>query len=1160
MSYPVIESGMLEEWQEITNLVASLCHVPAALVMRKNQQSMEVMSASQHPDSPYKAFETAPLNGELYCETVIKTQTPLHVPNALNDPDWDHHSEGMTSYYGVPVNWPDGGPFGTICILDRVEKSTTDEEKEIVKRFARIIEVTLELIASNHELEKFQTLTESINDWAWEVDANGVYTYTSPQVKEMLGYEPDELLGKTPFDLMVVKDKEHIGELFKNIVRSGKPFSGIENINLHKDGHEVILESSGNPIFDGRGELTGYRGIDRDISERKRIEEELYSTLRFQSEIAQNIAEGISLVRAEDGLIVYANEKFEQMFGYEPGELDGKHVTTLNAPGDKIVEDISEEIVKTLIKEGQWDGEVNNIRKDGSIFWSYAAVSVFQHPEYGTVWLGAQRDISEKKQAEEMLLESKTRSETLLSAITDAVFVHGISEDGSPGKFIELNDVACHQLGYTREELLDLSPLDVDAPDSGVDMELLARRLSAGENVSFEQIHISKNGKRIPVEIHAQVFTLKGKPTVMSLVRDISDYKRLEDELTQSRDFYLRLFEGFPALIWRAGTDAKCNYFNSSWLEFTGRSMEQEMGDGWAEGVHPDDLDHCLAIYLGAFAKREAFKMEYRLRHWDGNYRWLMDFGRPYNDLSGNFAGYIGSCFDLSDHKRVEEALELTQIRHDEAQRIAQLGHWTLDLISNELIWSDENCRLFGVAPGSVNTYETFMGAVHPDDRTFVDHSYTESLKNRTPYEIEHRVLMKDGSITWVNERCETEYADDGSPLRSIGTTLDITERRQLKDTLYFTAQRGWDANGEDFFKALATHLAKTLQIDFVIIGKQIDSKRVKTIALYAKGATRKNIEYLLRHTPCENVVGGDICYYPQGIQQLFPLDEMLIEMGAESYLAIPLWDSRGEPLGLIALLDSKPMNHESRAKELLQIVAVRVAAELERRDSDEALDHSRKQLRALIEHIRAVREKEQKRIARDIHDVLGQILTAININISSIEEMLPEEQKAIRAKAQEVSALVSTAISKVQKISSTLRPTLLDDLGITAAVEWQTNEFQNRTGIHSRFAATPSKIIISDNLATEIYRIFQEALTNVARHAEATEVVVSLSEYNGRVILEVRDNGRGITEKEINDFRSIGLIGIRERAYSLHGDVEIQGKPGKGSIVIVNFPTGDKE
>ncbi len=173
MSNPDISPRILNEWQEITNLVASLCHVPSALVMRMNPETMEVMSGSQDPESPYEPFETAPLKGELYCETVIKTQQPLNIPNALKDPNWDHNPDielGMISYYGVPVNWPDKSPFGTLCLLDKVERSFTTVEQDLLKKFTHIIEMTLELAVSNHEfknknvqLEKYSKILQKKN-------------------------------------------------------------------------------------------------------------------------------------------------------------------------------------------------------------------------------------------------------------------------------------------------------------------------------------------------------------------------------------------------------------------------------------------------------------------------------------------------------------------------------------------------------------------------------------------------------------------------------------------------------------------------------------------------------------------------------------------------------------------------------------------------------------------------------------------------------------------------------------------------------------------------------------------------------------------------------------------------------------------------------------
>lgn len=144
----------------------------------------------------------------------------------------------------------------------------------------------------------------------------------------------------------------------------------------------------------------------------------------------------------------------------------------------------------------------------------------------------------------------------------------------------------------------------------------------------------------------------------LELEQEITERKKAQEIITKSRDFYLTLFEDFPTLIWRGDLDAKCNYFNKTWLAFTGRTMEQEMGDGWAERVHPEDLEKCRKIYLDAFKDRQPFEMEYRLRRYDDEYRWLVDFGRPFYDLDNEFSGYIGSCYDISESKQAEVALK----------------------------------------------------------------------------------------------------------------------------------------------------------------------------------------------------------------------------------------------------------------------------------------------------------------------------------------------------------------------------------------------------------------------------------------------------------------------------------------------------------------------
>jgi len=185
-------------------------------------------------------------------------------------------------------------------------------------------------------------------------------------------------------------------------------------------------------------------------------------------------------------------------------------------------------------------------------------------------------------------------------------------------------------------------------------------------NWSGESALLTRDGREIPV---SQAIVAHKSPAgevayFSTIMRDISDRIDMESRLTRSRDFYLKLFHDFPNPIWRSGADAKCDYFNQAWLAFTGRSLLQESGDGWAQGVHPDDLAHCLDAYREAFAARRAFEMEYRLRRHDGEYRWVVDCGSPFFDMEGEFAGYIGSCYDITARKHNEEQLEF-QATHD---------------------------------------------------------------------------------------------------------------------------------------------------------------------------------------------------------------------------------------------------------------------------------------------------------------------------------------------------------------------------------------------------------------------------------------------------------------------------------------------------------------
>jgi PAS domain S-box len=230
------------------------------------------------------------------------------------------------------------------------------------------------------------------------------------------------------------------------------------------------------------------------------------------------------------------------------------------------------------------------------------------------------------------------------------------------------------------------------------------------------------------------------------------------------------------------------------------------------------------------------------------------------------------------------------------------------------------------------------------------------------------------------------------------------------------------------------------------------------------------------------------------------------------------------------------------------------------RKEAEELVKTSREQLRKLSQHLEFVREEERTKLAREIHDELGQLLTALKIDVSWMAKRFPKAEGLLVEKTKTVNELIDEAIQTVKRVSSELRPGVLDHLGLAAAIEWQAQELGKRTEIRFDFKPSAKEIVLDRDRSTTIFRICQEVLTNVVRHANASKVKITLDEEPGRIVMKISDNGKGIREEQLSDPKSFGLIGMRERALSWGGDVTIKGSPGKGTVVMVSIPFKNKD
>ena len=256
--------------------------------------------------------------------------------------------------------------------------------------------------------------------------------------------------------------------------------------------------------------------------------------------------------------------------------------------------------------------------------------------------------------------------------------------------------------------------------------------------------------------------------------------------------------------------------------------------------------------------------------------------------------------------------------------------------------------------------------------------------------------------------------------------------------------------------------------------------------------------------------------------------------------------------------LDIGPFLKEE--KNLIDGIAQTLSEAIERKKAEEENRSSREQLHRLSAHLQSVREEERASISREINVVLGQSLTAIKKDLSSLDNVLPKEQKNGHEKIRMLKELTEDTIKSVQKISLDLRPSILDDLGLVSATKWQALEFQKRFGINCKITTKGSDSDLDKNLTVNLFRIFQEILTNVARHANATQVKSHLNINDKEIIWEVSDNGKGIPKDKLNDPKSLGLFGMKERVYPWKGRVDIKVVEGKGTTVKVSIPFNPDE
>jgi PAS domain S-box-containing protein len=643
--------------------------------------------------------------------------------------------------------------------------------------------------------------------------------------------------------------------------------------------------------------------------------------------------------------------------------------------------------------------------------------------------------------------------------------------------------------------------------------------------------------------------------------------KRAERQLRTSEQRFRTLAQLAPVGIYITDRNGDCIYANECWLDMAGLSLEEALGNGWVKGLHSEDRDRIASSWSEAVRSSDHWSQEYRFQNREGDVTWIYGVASPQIDREGKIVGYIGVNLDVTQRKRAEETLRRTSEERRVLLELVPVGISITDEEGNIVDANRMSGELLGI---SVEEHKGRQDIIRPDGSPMPAAEYpsVRALKDgRIVHSVEMGIRRPDSDPMWISVSAAP------IPLEGYGVAIayaDVTDRKRAEDALEKRAAQlallnavGGKIASELELRSLFESVPRYVQESFGYDNVAIFTLDRKNRALPLKGnqgmfsghipedlildLDEGIVGWAARHG--ETVLSNDIDADPRYITHYPEVAE------TRSELTVPIRPA-DQVLGVIDV-QSKSLDAFDQEDVLtMETLADQIATAMENARLYKAEHAAREQLQDLAGYLQRAREEERTRIARALHDQFGQMMTALKMDVSTLSRGFSDDQIQLWEKADCMMETIDSGIEMLRRVCSELRPGVLDELGLAAAIEWQVDQFRQRSDIqvelnlHQSDGRAPSR-----EVSTAVFRIFQEALTNVARHAEATRVRVELRFPADAVMLVIEDDGKGMTTSSADARGSLGLMGMQERARALDGEVTVESEPDRGTIVTARIP-----
>jgi PAS domain S-box-containing protein len=738
--------------------------------------------------------------------------------------------------------------------------------------------------------------------------------------------------------------------------------------------------------------------------------------------------------------------------------------------------------------------------------------------------------------------------------------------DIKTARILEFNKKACEQLGYTREEFSTLSLSDIDVIETAAETRARIDSVIRKGNGEFETRQRTKQGEIRDIHVTAQLIETNSGTSYQCIWEDVTERKQAETSLRESEQSYRLLVNSIPnTSILLFDRDMRYKIVGGNENEKVGIETSTIEGKTLREAYPKEVADFFEPLYKKAF---QGVPTEVEMEYQGNTY---LQQTLPILGKNHEILGATQIVTNITERKLAESDIRTSREGLLWAEKVAQLGNWTYDPVTQQPIWSEGMFSILGLDPkfGAPN-YDEHRKLIHPDDWQVFDTAVTASVTQGKPYNLEVRIIRPDGELRTIVTKCDPQVDVSGKVIELKGIIQDITEATKLEEVKKFLLKAGTSVSGGKFFESLAKYLSETLNMGYVCIDRlEGDGMIARTVAVYNNGAFESNVTYALKDTPCADVVGKSVCCFPKDVRQSFPKDADLQALKAESYVGTTLVGYNGKPIGLIAVIGRQPLVNKGFAENVLGLVAIRAAGEMEREQAE--IENQKLREKAELSSRLAAIGEMAAGIAHEINNPLTSVVgfSDLLMEKQDLSDDIREEIKIINEGSKRVKSIVSRMLTFAHQTKPARTITDINEI-INSTLDMRSYVLKTANiQVMKHFDSALPKIFIDPG---QIQQVVLNLILNAEyamkkAHGKGT-LIVTTDNVANHIRISFKDDGAGMdqetrkklfnpffTTKQVNEGTGLGLSLSRSLILEHGGTIEVDSELGKGATFIITLP-----